>query len=201
MTLSKINCSCAFLLGLAEIPVTDRIEIDRIRSTSREQMNVAGHFKLIKRDWFDLCIYRTFYQIWMCWESLSKKANMSVLDFRTFLMRLFLTLILMRANYPPKHEYLLGIIVCWDVAAEWFRCANVILLLRIQIMVPTNELYLLTRYFGAGYNELNVSCNAEIHFKGKHDTFYCTLELSTNILSAVLLYRMQFKLHIITRFT
>lgn len=102
MTLSKINCSCAFLLGLAEIPVTDRIEIDRIRSTSREQMNVAGHFKLIKRDWFNLCIYRTFYQIWMCWESLSKKANMSVLDFRTFLMRLFLTLILMRANYPSK---------------------------------------------------------------------------------------------------
>lgn len=190
MTLSKINCSCAFLLGLAEIPVTDRIEIDRIRSTSREQMNVAGHFKLIKRDWLHL---QNFLPNLDVLRLIVKKGKHVSTRFPYFPY----VVILIR----PKHEYLLGIIVCWDVAAEWFRCANVILLLRIQIMVPTNELYLLTRYFGAGYNELNVSCNAEIHFKGKHSAFYCTLELSANILSAVLLYRMQFKSHIITRFT
>lgn len=57
-------------------------------------------------------------------------------------------------------------------------------------MVLMNELYLFMRYFGVGYNELNVSCNVEIYFKVKYDIFYCIFEFSVNILLVVLLYRM-----------
>ena len=38
----------------------------------------------------------------------------------------FLTLIIMRANYRSQKYLFKGIIVCWDLAVEYFSCVKVI---------------------------------------------------------------------------